>query len=180
MDDMRAWYTRDCMKISLSILLGLAILLSSFSTASAQEIPRQSLIRGSGPAVYWYSSNGTRHVFPNEKTFLTWFPYHQYDRVLMVTDQALASIRLGQTLVYRPGSRLVKITTDPRVYAVDERGVLRWIETEAVAASLYGQNWQMYVDDIPDAFFINYTTGQSIRRASDFRPANTLTPDSNL
>lgn len=168
------------MKSLLSFLLGLAVLLPAFSVANAQEIPRQSLIRGSGPAVYWYSSNGTRHVFPNEKTFLTWFPYHQYDRVIMLSDQALASINIGHNVVYRPGSRLIKITTDPRVYAVDGRGVIRWIETETVAAALYGQQWRSFIDDVPDAFFTNYSTGPSIRSVSDFRPTNVLTPDGNL
>lgn len=169
------------MKKITALFLGLAILLSTVNVAHAQEIPRQTLIRGSGPAVYWYSSNGTRHVFPNEKTFLTWFPYHQYDRVMVISDEALASIRLGvQAMTYRPGSRLVKITTDPKVYVVDNRGVLRWIETESVAEALYGPQWRTFIDDVPDAFFATYNLGSSIRRASDFRPVNVLTPEGNL
>lgn len=168
------------MKKNTSLFLGFAILLSTMNVAHTQEIPRQTLIRGSGPAVYWYSSNGTRHVFPNEKTFLTWFPYHQFDRVLTIPDETLAGIRLGNNSIYRPGSRLVKIATDPKVYAIDARGVLRWIETEAIAEALYGQRWQSFLDEIPDPFFLNYTVGASIRRASDFRPTNPLTPDSNL
>lgn len=168
------------MKLYHALVVGLALLLPSIGTVQAQEIPRQSLIRGSGPAVYWYSSNGTRYVFPNEKTFLSWFPYHQFERVLVIPDQAVAAIQIGGNVTYRPGSRLLKLTTDPKVYAIDTQGTLRWIETEAVAASLYGANWQMYVDDVPNAFFVNYTTGPSIRRASDFRPTNVLTPDENL
>lgn len=173
-------YTMTCMKLLLSFLLGLALILPTVCTARAQEIPRQSLIRASGPTVYWYSSNGMRYVFPNEKTFQTWFPYHQFDRVLMIPDQALANIRIGNNMTYRPGSRLVKITTDPKVYAVDARGTLRWLETESVAETLYGSGWNTLIDDIPDAFFANYTMGQSIRRASDFRPTNILTPEGNL
>lgn len=168
------------MKSFLSFLLGLAILVPAFSVANAQEIPRQSLIRGSGSTIYWYSSIGLRHVFPNEKTFLTWFPYHQFDRVITLSDEALASISVGHNVAYRPGSRLIKITTDPKVYAVDGRGVIRWIETEAIAAALYGRNWQKYIDDVPDAFFTNYSIGPSIRSVSDFRPTNILTPDGNL
>lgn len=149
-------------------------------TVHAQEIPRQSLIRASGPTVYWYSSNGMRYVFPNEKTFLTWFPYHQFDRVHMIQDQALANIRIGGNMTYRPGSRLVKLTTDPKVYAVDARGTLRWLETETVAEALYGPNWRTFIDDMHDAFFTNYTVGATVRRTSDFRPENVLTPEGNL
>jgi hypothetical protein len=64
----------------------------------------------------------------------------------------------------------VKITTDPKVYAVSSHGTLRWISNEAVATALYGANWNTKIDDIPDPFFINYTVGATIVNASDFQP----------
>jgi hypothetical protein len=70
--------------------------------------------------------------------------------------------------------KLVKITTDPRTYAVASNGTLRWIETEAVAKELYGSDWNTKVDDVADAFFINYTIGASIKNSSDFSPAGQI------
>jgi len=32
-----------------------------------------SLIKGTGSAVYYLSSNGKRYVFPTEKTYFTWY-----------------------------------------------------------------------------------------------------------
>ena len=63
---------------------------------------------------------------------------------------------------------MVKITTDPKTYAVAGGEVLRWVKTEAVAVSLYGVDWNKKIDDVPDAFFINYTIGDSIDKSEDF------------
>src|SRR5690606_3594001 len=38
-------------------------------------------------------------------------------------------------------------------------GVLRHVTSEAIAIELFGGNWNKRVDDIPDAFFFNYTVG---------------------
>jgi hypothetical protein len=75
---------------------------------------------------------------------------------------------IGGNITYRPGVRLVKITTDPKVYAVGANGTLRWVQTEGVARDLYGVNWNTMVDDVPDAFFINYRIGAPIASATDF------------
>ncbi len=69
---------------------------------------------------------------------------------------------LGGNVTYRPGAKLVKIQTDPRVYAVDSNGTLRLMITPAIAEKYYGTNWNKKVEDIPDAFFTNYKIGDSI------------------
>ena len=56
----------------------------------------------------------------------------------VVTDAQLAAYAIGGNVTYRPGTRLVKIQSDPKVYAVDAHGVLRWVKTEAAAIALYG------------------------------------------
>lgn len=125
------------------------------------------LIRGTTyTSVYYLGADGLRYVFPNEKTYFTW--YSDFRQVKRISDTALGEIQLAGNVTYRPGKKLVKINTDPRTYAVEEGGVLRWIETEAVAASLYGGDWNTKVDDIPDAFFANYDIGQPIDEASDY------------
>jgi hypothetical protein len=62
----------------------------------------------------------------------------------------------------------VKITTDPKVYAVAKGGVLRHVGSESVAAALYGADWAQRIDDVPDPFFVNYALGSPILEASDF------------
>ncbi len=161
------------------LLLALMSFYIGFAPASAQQQTiQENLIKGSGEAVYWYGRDGQRHVFPNLQTFSTWFPYSQFQRVQQLSDRDLAAIPLGQNVFYRPGSRLIKITTDPKVYAVGYGGVLIWLETEQVARDLYGPNWRIFVDDMPDAFFGNYTIWpQSISDARNYNPTIPYTPD---
>ena len=114
-------------------------------------------------AVYYYGADGKRYVFTNSQDFFTW--YADFTGVKVISSSEMASISLGGNVVYRPGTRLVKITSDPNVYAVEPGGVLRWIQTEEVALALYGSDWNKRIDDIPDAFFFNYTIGDPLAAA---------------
>ncbi|MFA6429331.1 MAG: hypothetical protein WCV84_02420 [Patescibacteria group bacterium] len=131
--------------------------------ASAATLAGGDLIKASGPAVYYYAGNGKRYVFPNEKTYFSWFA--DFSTVKTITDAELAAIMIGGNVTIRPGTKLVKITTDPKVYAVTAGGVLHWVESEAIAIALYGANWAQRVVDVPDGFFVNYTVGSSLASA---------------
>lgn len=111
-------------------------------------------------AVYYCGADGRRYVFPNDRVFKTW--YKDFSTVQTISDAELASIPLGQNVTYKPGTKLVKITTDPKVYAVGRGGVLRWVTTPEIAAGLYGSAWAKNVEDIPDVFFTSYTVGEPI------------------
>lgn len=126
--------------------------------------------------VYYYDKDWFRRPFPNRKVYLSW--YKDFSGVKELTKEQMAEIRLGGNIVYRPGTRLVKVPSIPKVYAVEPGGVLRWMETEAVAKALYGNDWAKRVDDVPESFFVNYRegaplttaawpTGTFLRRASD-------------
>lgn len=128
--------------------------------APSSSCPSDTLVKGSGPAVYYCGQDGKRYVFPNEKTYFTW--YADFSTVTTISDAALASVMIGGNVTYRPGVRMIKINTDPKVYAVAKGGTLRWVSSEAIAASLYGSNWNAKIDDLSDAFFVNYTTGAPI------------------
>ncbi len=132
-------------------------------TAKAATLTAGTLIKASGAAVYYYASNGKRYVFPNEKTYKTWF--NDFSSVVTITDAELAAVQIGGNIVYRPGTRLVKITTDPKVYAVSAHGTLHWITSETIANQLYGATWNQMIDDVSDAFFTNYTYGADITSA---------------
>lgn len=132
----------------------------------AQTATSGSLIKGSLPAVYYYGADGKRYVFPNEKTYKTW--YSDFSGVTTISDSELASYPIGGNVTYKPGVKMIKITTDPKVYAIASNGTLRWVTSEAIASSLYGTNWSQYIEDVPDAFFVNYTPGADINAASDY------------
>lgn len=122
--------------------------------------------------VYYIGADGRRHSFPNPKVYFSWFP--DFSRVRIVASRELADIPLGANLTYRPGTRLVKFATDPRVYAVDADRRLRWVKTEAVAVALYGPFWARQVDDVSDAFYMDYRFGQDVDRPEDYSSANAL------
>ena len=96
-------------------------------------------------AVYYVGSDGKRYAFPNAQTFFTW--YADFATVKIVTAAELAALPLGGNVTYRPGTRLVKIVSDPKVYAVAAGGALRWLQSESVAADLYGATWAANEDD---------------------------------
>jgi len=121
--------------------------------ASAATLAAGDLIKASGPAVYFYAADGKRYTFPTEKTYLTWYSGFS---VKTITDNELAAIDLAGNVVVRPGTNLVKITTVPKVFAVEPNGKLAWVKTEAAAKALYGTDWAKKVIDIPDGFWTNY------------------------
>lgn len=141
--------------IAWSVGLGSLALPTAASAAVAGD-----LIKASGPAVYYYAADGKRYVFPNEKTYFSW--YMDFSGVRTISDTELASIMIGGNVTIRPGTKLVKIQTDPKVYAVTLGGMLHWVESEALATSLYGANWAQRVVDVPDSFFVNYTISSSV------------------
>lgn len=132
------------------------------SLASAATLMNGDLIKASGPAVYYYN-NGKRYVFPNETTYKSWFA--DFSMVRTISDSELSAVMIGGNITIRPGTKLVKITTDPKVYAVTMGGVLHWVESESVATALYGSAWASRVVDVPDAFFVNYSVGSSVATA---------------
>lgn len=163
------------LKKSLAASATLAMLIAPLASSAAASgaFNVGDLIKGSGSTVYFFAPNGKRFVFPNDKTYFTW--YTDFSHVKTITDGQLSTIPLGGNVTYRPGYKMVKITTDPRVYVVDQGGVLRHIGSEQLANTLYGLNWKNRVDDIADAFFTNYRVGTEIQTVSDYTPANVMT-----
>ncbi len=151
-----------------SVLAGFGLLASPLPVRAAACVSGE-LIKGSGSAVYYCGADARRYVFPNQKTYGTWYP--DFSGVRRITDAELASLPIGGNVTYRPGIRLVKITSDPKVYAVTAGGVLRPIASESVATALYGSAWAKSVDDISDAYFVNYLLGSPITDASQFSPS---------
>jgi len=135
--------------------------LTSFVAPQASAASYGSLIKGTTlSTVYYYGSDGQRYSFPNEKTYFSW--YKDFSGVVTISDAELANITLAGNIAYRPGSRWIKIISDAKVYAVSRDGAVHWIENEATASGLAGSAWNTHIDDVPDAFFVDYTVGDSL------------------
>ncbi len=111
-------------------------------------------------SVYFIDQDNRRHAFPNASAYLSYYP--DFSGIQTVSAETLAAIPLGSNVVMRPGTYLVKIQSDPKVYAVEPYGVLRWISSEAIAQSLYGADWASKIVDVDVTFFINYQIGSDV------------------
>ncbi len=160
--------------LSLVIFVLVAGSLSLFSpnlAKSADSVAAGSLIKGAtSPTIYYLAEDGQRYVFPNANTFFSWF--EDFKNITVVSDETLASYPLGGNVQYKPGKVLLKIQTDPKVYAVGDSGILRWVKTEALAKALYGSNWNKLIDDLPDSFFTNYRVGDPVAGENDISLAD--------
>lgn len=118
------------------------------------------LIKGESSSAVYLLKDNKRWVFAHQSIYLSY--YNDFANVTTVSDSKLAEYQLGGNIKYRPGT-LIKIPSIPKVYRVNANGVLNWIETESGAKKLYGDNWAGYVNDVSEAFFIEYTVGESIK-----------------
>ncbi len=160
-------------KIFSSLLVAvIAVPLFGFAAPTAQAATINTAIRGQATqTVYWYAPDGKRYTFPNSGTFYTWFP--SFEAVRDLTDAEIQSIPLGnQNVTYRPGAKLVKINTDPKVYAVSKGAILRHVTSESLASQLFGSDWRLKINDVPEVYFTNYTVGSPIYNASDYNVSN--------
>lgn len=165
---------------SVGLIFGLApisLVQASSVTVTIDGVVQTSvypgdLIRGTTfSAVYYVGEDGFRYVFPNEKTYKTWYSdadgNADFSTVKTLSDADLATMQMGGNVTYHPGSRMVKINSDPKTYFVTHGGVLRWVSTEADAIAMYGADWNTKIDDVPDGFFGNYTVGDVVDLSSD-------------
>ncbi|HTM68650.1 MAG TPA: serine protease [Candidatus Binatia bacterium] len=113
------------------------------------------------PTLYCLLAGPARLVFPNEKTFFSWFP--DFAGVEYIRQDSLQDYPLIGNVTMKAGS-LVKIVTDPKVYMVsDSIGTLRWVQTEQRAIELFGADWAAKVKDVPDVYFTDYRVGAPVQ-----------------
>jgi hypothetical protein len=149
--------------ITLIFSGGLSI---SLQTGDLIKIPDDGNAKTlSDTAVYYYASNGKRYVFPNEKTYFTW--YTDFSNVRVIPIDQMSLIPIGGNVTYHPGTRMIKFQTDVKTYMVTRGGVLRWVKTEDVARGWFGAQWNTFIDDVSEAFYENYTFGEPVESHLD-------------
>lgn len=158
--------------LSLTVLVvGVAVPGLTAQAASANDLVKCA----DSSAVYYLAEDGDRYVFPNEDIYFSWYP--DFHDVKTVSCADLATLPLGDRIVYQAGTRLVKIPSDPSVFAVEDDGLLREIPSEVAAIALFGEDWSERVDDVSEAFWPSFTVGAPL--AEDEVPEGTILEDDN-
>ncbi|MBI2551256.1 PD40 domain-containing protein [Candidatus Uhrbacteria bacterium] len=152
-------------------------------TADAAALGSPLISCQGSSAVYYLDRQSTRHAFPNEATYFSW--YADFSRITAIPTYACAKYPLGKNATVRPGIVLLKIPSIPTVYAVSAPNTLRPIESEEIARTLYGDSWNLPgpqgpLRDLSETFFANYVKGAPLTAASDFRPSDESAACANL
>lgn len=126
------------------------------------KVPNQS-------AVYLLNADMERMYFPHSSVYRTW--YSDFSGVVEIPNTCVDNYPAPSTapfgVNYRPGSRLVKVTISPSVYAVLPGNTKAKIGSEEVAKALYGDDWASKVMDVADPFWPNYAnTGADMTTAA--------------
>ncbi len=132
-------------------------------------------------AVYYYGRDGKRYAFPDEKIYKSW--YADFSGVKTVLRAEVLTVPLGGSVRPRPGAKLVQfvslaadersfVVSDPKVYALERGGTLRWIKTAEVARTLYGALWEQEIVPVLETFFGLYRSGYDINAASNYSPGS--------
>lgn len=148
--------------MSLTILWSIGV--SAFAPMAAYAVECPALVAGDlfkvsdSSAVYLLNSDMERLYFPHSSVYKTW--YEDYSKVKEIpntcVDNYPAPAKAPFGVNYRPGSKLIKVQISPSVYAIAPGNTIRKIGSEAVAKSLYGENWASDVADVADVFWSNY------------------------
>ncbi len=148
----------------LGIAAVAAAFLFPFSRANAWTAG--ALIKGRGAGVFYVTSEGKRLAFPDEQTYMSWYP--DWGGVEQVSESYLNSMPLAGYVTYRPGTKMVKIDGVATTYAVSRGKMLRWVKSEAVARAIFGDDWNKKVVTLPSSQFQNYRIGEDITSGSQF------------
>ena len=109
---------------------------------------------GAGGTVYYYA-NGKKYPFPNERVYLSWYPNFESVIIKKITAVEIGAIPWGTNVRYRPGTRMVKVPDDPKVYAVTPGGTVCWVKDEESAKKIYGETWNKKIDDLLASLFVS-------------------------
>ncbi len=125
------------------------------------------LIKGASyDTVYLVTADGMRRPFMNEQTYFTHFI--SFDDVVEVSDATLTVLPLGAPVLPKVGVVLVKLQSDPKVYALamhvtdSTKAVRRHVSSEELAGELYGASWADYVIDVDATMYDRFEEGAAM------------------
>lgn len=123
--------------------------------------------------IYYLNSDLERLVFPDEQTFLSWYP--DYDDVITISREKLESYPLsGRNVTIRPGTYLITIPSSPQVWMISHPSNLHWLSGgEEQVIELFSESWKDIVVDLPEYYFVNYNQSRDYA-SGDVYPAGLL------
>ena len=153
------------MKIIVPIL-SIFCILPLCAHASEQK---NCLLKGDSPTLYAAMPDGTRRVFPNEATWKSWYG-QDAGCIQNISVDVLANMPLSGIITLKPGS-LIKIPSDPKVYAIEELNILRWVHDEKVAKNIFGDSWNSRIILVDESLLSAYTNGAPIMEKLNYNIA---------
>lgn len=147
------------MKRIMLFLVGVLMLLPTIVLAETNINKNGYLIKKEdSPAVYYVGTNNTKHLFPNEATFWSYYSgswenlkiydFVDYYNVSINTVSQLEfdNIKYGSNVTVKPGSRLIKFQNSNNIYIVftdfnKRHNVLRKITSDD-CLQFYGPNFK--------------------------------------
>jgi hypothetical protein len=127
--------------------------------------------------VYYYASNGKRYVMTGKDVIASWYNQGQdlltgasgvCRNVKQLSATDLSNIPLGGNVDIRPGTYILKIASDPKLYVVSRGRTLRPLAGSGLAEQIFSGTSSQRLRIIPDAFFGGYKIGATITSAADF------------
>lgn len=155
---------RKFLVVSVMVLSVLAMSFPFGASVKAAASTGDLIKMAGNPAVYYMGANSKIYVFTNSVIYFTW--YKDFKSVVTIPAAELQSYTMSGNVAVRPGTKLVKNSLNPTVYAVEPNATLRAITSEAQAISLYGTAWGKRVTILPDSVFVNYTVGAPLATGS--------------
>lgn len=120
------------------------------------------LIKAAGnPAVYLAADDGRRYVFSGPGQFNGWFN-GDFSSVRTVSSTKIAAMPLAGIVMYRPGYKLLKVSSQPQLYTVGKDGQLHWVRSQEVVTTLFGQSWNQSIELVDSTLVADYGVGQPI------------------
>lgn len=148
--------------------VGISALVPTAAHAETVVLEPGDIYRVEGNAdVYILDADMNARYFPNSEVFHTW--YADFSGLNVITPEQSGAYELAAIpgVNFRPGSRLVKITTNPRVYAVGAENARHWVNSPETAAAAYGAAWASLVRDVSVFHWANYQAGADLDGLSD-------------
>ncbi len=129
----------------------------------------------------------TRHAFPNEQVFSTWYSKDDMKRAQVVSERTMDRIPLKGPMPPKPNSTLVKFENDKTIYlpAININAkpnttpyniALRPITTDGLTEELFGREYKTMILTLPESLKSQMTLGNAITKfeASIAKLKNTL------
>lgn len=138
------------------------------------------LIKGSShPAVYYYGSDGLRHLFPTTVVLDSWYgPYDANgiplsngsicNQVVEIPDVMLSQVQLGTMVTFKPGVYVTGLITDPGRWVVSRGQVARKLSPAVLQDQIYPATAQVRLRRNIPSFFADYQIGAQITNASQY------------